>query len=969
MSVAPGAQRYTGAVVVAWAGWLVACLDEPSGRLVGPQGTAPVLSTSVSGTPWAKIYGSSLGVSGAQVVRLTPDGAFLVAGWTRSFGAGLNDFWVLKLDGSGDTLWQRTYGGGGDEAVENIEVTPDGGAIMVGLTTSFGAAHEPWVLKIDAQGNVQWEHTYRTTGRDWGFSIQPTRDGGYILAGGTDLGWPTRCCREAGQLIKLASDGSIEWQHTFDALQSENFRSAQQTADGGFIVAGYTGPHGLPHNDGWLLKLDATGSIEWQETFGGNAQEELHGVAQTADGGYVLAGRTTSFGAGAGDAWVLRLTSAGRVVWAKAFGGASAEDGAFDVQSTLDGGFVVAGWTGSFATTGIDSWILKLNGDGSIAWQKVYDSGSQEDIARSIREIPGGGYIVATGGSPAASHFTVLRLDQNGTIASTCPASMGANTSGVTASVSEPAPAASGTSAISTALATTRNAVSTTTSATVQTVCTRSTNQAPTAVACVAALPGITSLDPSPTSCIRSAKVTAGYIAPTAFPPTIVVRGNTSSDPDGDVLVLSWTDGVNGVALGTGAQLDGRALLGPGTHTVVLKADDQRGGIAFDQVTIEVPELVVLVHGWHGDSTTATFGQMGNLLGEDFTVLAYDYSSMSSCTTSELIETIATDFRNFLGNRVLARNAAYQGHINVLAHSMGGLVTRAYMVGLAGPYRHDLHRVLMAGTPNFGTVRAHFAKLFSCRIKVPRQEKEMEFSDEFIWKLNDTWNTVFAGTTEAASVMSIAGQVNLKCRTGDDDGVVNLWSATLSGFEGPSGYAPYAHAVSSDVNACNTAGLLVYAPDKGHRVYQAAKQFFTDGTLYFDVEDPNPPDDPLEDNIEDGLALIRFTDTEQNRLPLASCVWGRDCQVRLESRDGDVFSCTNAGCFLNGAFGLLTLTNVPTTLRPGELPFELYCVSQAQLGKYTLAEPTFLDIWPRRPVMATIKLKLGVSRQKRCVFP
>ena len=430
---------------------------------------------AVAPIAWAKLYSGPAQDEGATSVRQTPDGGFVAVGWTRSFGAGDSDFWILKLTPSGVVDWERSFGGGQMDAPVDVELTVDGGYVLTSYSTSLGAAgHEPLVLKLDAVGNVDWQHAYRTSGRDFGDDIEPTSDGGFILGGGTDpppIDGPTQ-----GRIIKLDAFGAIEWQHTYAHLA--NFRAIEPTADGGYVAAGGWDVAATGQADWWLAKLASDGSPVWQRTLGGPADETAFDVVPTSDGGYIAVGNTRSAGAGMTDAWVVRLDPTGATLWDRTLGG-SDEDEAFDVQQTADGGFVFAGRTRSFGNTGGDVWVVKLQSDGSVAWQRSYDSGSPVDAnwyaGTSVRETSEGGFIVAGGPSQfaqgAPNHFLILKLKADGTISSTCPASIGASTPAAPQSSGASVQVASGGATASTASTVSASFPTTTTSGTVTTIC------------------------------------------------------------------------------------------------------------------------------------------------------------------------------------------------------------------------------------------------------------------------------------------------------------------------------------------------------------------------------------------------------------------------------------------------------------------------------------------------------------------
>jgi len=372
---------------------------------------------------WARAYGG-FSTEHAYSIQQTNDGGYIIAGETHSFGAGDQDFWVLKLSSIGAIEWQRTYGGNSWEWPHSIQQTSDGGYVVAGITYSFGAGNvDFWVLKLSSIGTMEWQHTYGGSEDDWARSIQQTSDGGYIVAGGTcSFGFVW----EEIWILKLYSDGAIEWQKTYGGSRNDSAYSVQQTSDGGYIVAGETQSYVAGNTDIWILKLYSDGAIEWQRTYGGSRYNSAHSIQQTSDEGYVVAGNTDSFGAGDYDIWVLKLNSDGTIIeWQHSYGG-SGNDSAYSIQQTSDGGYVVAGNTDSFGAGIEDIWILKLNPDGTtIEWQHSY-GGSNNERAYSIQQTSDEGYIVAgqtysfEAINAGPGDFLILKLYSDGDIDSSC---------------------------------------------------------------------------------------------------------------------------------------------------------------------------------------------------------------------------------------------------------------------------------------------------------------------------------------------------------------------------------------------------------------------------------------------------------------------------------------------------------------------------------------------------------------------
>ena len=284
---------------------------------------------------WARTYGG-LSFESAHSIQQAGDGGYIVAGFTLAYGAGGHDFWIVKLSSTGDIEWQKAYGGSSYDDAHSIQQTSDGGYIVAGETESFGAGQDDfWVLKLSSTGDIEWQKTYGGSSNDRAYSVRQTGDGGYIVAGETSS-------YGAGGydfwVIKLSSNGEIEWQKTYGSAGSDQANSIQLTNDGGYIVAGER--HSA---DVWIFKLNSVGNIEWQKNYAGNSWENAYSIQQASDGGYIVAGESYSLGTtGSYDFWTFKISSSGEIEWQEAFRGFSI-DCARSAQQTIDGGYVVAG--------------------------------------------------------------------------------------------------------------------------------------------------------------------------------------------------------------------------------------------------------------------------------------------------------------------------------------------------------------------------------------------------------------------------------------------------------------------------------------------------------------------------------------------------------------------------------------------------------------------------------------------------
>jgi cysteine-rich repeat protein len=214
-----------------------------------------------------------------------------------------------------------------------------------------------WLIKTDSSGNQVWNKTFTTTPygtpSDRGYSVQQTSDGGYIITGFAGTGGGD------AWLIKTDSSGNMQWNNTFGGSSSDLGQSVQQTSDGGYIIAGNTDSYGAGGGDAWLIKTDSSGNQQWSKTFGGSKYDTGLSVRQTSDGGYIMTGQTLSYGAGSYDAWVIKTDSSGSQQWMETFGGSSNDFGS-SVQQTSDGGYIMAGNTWSFGAGSGDGWLVKL---------------------------------------------------------------------------------------------------------------------------------------------------------------------------------------------------------------------------------------------------------------------------------------------------------------------------------------------------------------------------------------------------------------------------------------------------------------------------------------------------------------------------------------------------------------------------------------------------------------------------------
>ncbi|SFR35506.1 hypothetical protein SAMN04490243_1001 [Robiginitalea myxolifaciens] len=384
---------------------LVSCSDDQDDL---PQNPDPV---AASGTiEWTRSFGGS-GAESPRSIIATMDGGVAILGFTESTDGDLagkttavNDYWLLKLDAEGQMQWQRTLGGSKDDRGQAVIQTRDGGYAVSGYAMSDdgdGSAnngfHDNWVVRLDGGGNILWERSFGFSGHDHSYDLLQTEDDGFLFAGFMDL--------SAARV-----DG-------FEGLSAKGNASSQ---------------HGV--GEFWCTKLFADGSLDWQFYFGGSNNDRAHALAPARDGGFVLAGFSESddfdisAARGSYDFWVIRLAEDGAMVWERSLGG-SGIDIASDITPTADGGFLVVG--NSFSPDGdrtealgeSDIWLVKLSAQGQLEWERSY-GGEVFDTAEGIAPLSDGGYLISgnsrstTGGfsNSGENDMLFIKIDAQGDV-------------------------------------------------------------------------------------------------------------------------------------------------------------------------------------------------------------------------------------------------------------------------------------------------------------------------------------------------------------------------------------------------------------------------------------------------------------------------------------------------------------------------------------------------------------------------
>jgi hypothetical protein len=328
-----------------------------------------IKTDSLGDTIWTRTYGGTDADDGSSVAQTT-DGGYIIAGHTESYGAGSADVYLIKTDSFGDTLWTRTYGGTYADFGSSVAQTTDGGYIIAGHTESYGAGSaDVYLIKTDSFGDSLWTRTYGDTGADYGNSVFQTSDGNYVIVGSGG--------NSGVYLIKTDTLGDTIWTKTYHG--GGYCFSAAQTYDRGYIITGAIG--GAWYPDALLIKTDSLGDSLWAKTYGGYYGHFGYSVAQTSDKGYIMAGYVYSPGLIYVE--IIKTDSIGNVDWIKEYG-PEGENEAFSVNQTFDGGYIVAGYTHPYGDDGTDVYLIKTDGFGNVgikkAEERIESGGTEKEL-------------------------------------------------------------------------------------------------------------------------------------------------------------------------------------------------------------------------------------------------------------------------------------------------------------------------------------------------------------------------------------------------------------------------------------------------------------------------------------------------------------------------------------------------------------------------------------------------------------
>lgn len=396
---------------------------------------------------WQKTYGGSFYDKAVSVTE-TYDGGYFVCGHSQSDNFDLSnhygffDGWVIKLNHQGELQWKKSLGGSGEDYINSVIETYDHKYICVGHTNSVNyditenyGHNDFWLIKFTETGTIEWKKSIGGTSNDYGFSICKAENDTYVIAGYSEshdsLITGTHGLFDA-LLFKIDGTGQVLWQKSYGASNSDYAHSIIRTRDGGFIFVGYSGSEdlaGLTNKGGldfWVVKLNSTGTLQWQNTFGGSLDEYAKSVVQCSDGSFVIAGETYSHdydaienhadydNPGNRDYLLVKIDSLGQKIWSRCYGGLKNEY-ARSILQMVDGEYLVVGESYSPNGEGepvgnhgsADFWLLKLNPiNGDIRWQKTYGGSGHDEPNYLLNTFDNGYLIVGNTASPSDGDVT-----------------------------------------------------------------------------------------------------------------------------------------------------------------------------------------------------------------------------------------------------------------------------------------------------------------------------------------------------------------------------------------------------------------------------------------------------------------------------------------------------------------------------------------------------------------------------------
>lgn len=375
----------------------------------------------------------AMGGSGEDIFRKaipTNDGGMALFGYTNSIDGDITDktseerdYWLVKMDAEGAVQWNKTYGGSGDDIGRDLVQTKDGGFALVGYGQSSDGdgsnnegQHDNWIIKTNSVGDIEWERSFGFAGHDHAYGVVEMEDGGFGMAGFLDIDASEgkgadglkRSKHGVGEfwVHRLNSDGSLRWRRFFGGTNNDRVHALLKAADGGLVLVGFTESNDFDITDThgeyeiWVVKVGANGNMVWQETYGGSGIDIAYAAANTSDNAYLIGGSTVStdgdisMNHGNADAWLIKINDSGQLLWEQTYGGVEFE-AIHGISPSKNGGFWLAGSSRSTDLQGTnpqgenDFWAAKIDEQGTLTWQTML-GGSQIDFAYDVLETANG---------------------------------------------------------------------------------------------------------------------------------------------------------------------------------------------------------------------------------------------------------------------------------------------------------------------------------------------------------------------------------------------------------------------------------------------------------------------------------------------------------------------------------------------------------------------------------------------------
>lgn len=354
-------------------------------------------------------YSASGDDRGHSIIH-TLDGGFAIAGYTTSFGSGGHDFFVLKVDISGNIQWQKTYGGTGDEDGTSIDIDQmsDSSYVLVGATASFGSnSLDAYVLRIDKSGTLLWSKKYNTASNSEHFRGVKITANDEILITGTDNA--DNFGSGDGLVMRVDIDGNEIWKNVYGGGVNDHFHSIEELPGGNILITGSTTSYGPGNTAGYVLKLSNSGNILWDYSYGAGGTDAYNGSTLTNDNKIICVGFTNSFGTGGYQVLVTKLDTNGVVLWSKTYGGSNYERGVAIQAIPNSTDLYVAANTMSYGNGGDELLIIRINSDGNVVWSKTYGTINSDEFdswAHSSLTVTNSGACALTGWSDGLGNNT-----------------------------------------------------------------------------------------------------------------------------------------------------------------------------------------------------------------------------------------------------------------------------------------------------------------------------------------------------------------------------------------------------------------------------------------------------------------------------------------------------------------------------------------------------------------------------------